>query len=142
MGKSLPSATRLRELTRIVSSSSERLQKPTKQRPASQLRLPPRHHQPSERLGSARPRLESPEMSSAAQSRQPLSAVVSDCVRRWFHDALKEAKAGDASMQLLVGQMYYSGYGVPKDPHKVIQFLSLSLGLRLSLFYCGVFVVD
>ncbi|GAV80841.1 LOW QUALITY PROTEIN: hypothetical protein CFOL_v3_24301, partial [Cephalotus follicularis] len=52
--------------------------------------------------------------------RLPLSEVVSDCVKRWFKDTLKEAKAGDINMQVLVGQMYYSGYGVPRDDQKVI----------------------
>ncbi|CAK7343704.1 unnamed protein product [Dovyalis caffra] len=51
-------------------------------------------------------------------SRLPLSVVVSDCIKRWFKDTLKEAKAGDINMQVLVGQMYYSGYGVPKDGQK------------------------
>ncbi|KAL1197041.1 hypothetical protein V5N11_024835 [Cardamine amara subsp. amara] len=44
--------------------------------------------------------------------------VVEDCVRRWFQDTLKEAKSGDVGMQVLVGQMYCSGYGIPKDEHK------------------------
>jgi hypothetical protein len=48
--------------------------------------------------------------------------VVADCVKRWFKDTLREAKAGDVNMQILVGQMYYSGYGIPKDAQKV-QFL-------------------
>ncbi|PKA67245.1 hypothetical protein AXF42_Ash004737 [Apostasia shenzhenica] len=48
----------------------------------------------------------------------PLSEVVADCVRRWFRDALEEAKAGDAAMQVLVGQMYQSGYGVPRNEQK------------------------
>ncbi|XLU34218.1 hypothetical protein S245_070284, partial [Arachis hypogaea] len=48
----------------------------------------------------------------------PLSGVVADCVKRWFRDILKEAKAGDINMQVLVGQMYYSGYGVPRDDQK------------------------
>ncbi|XP_057808236.1 uncharacterized protein LOC131022735 [Salvia miltiorrhiza] len=51
-------------------------------------------------------------------ARLPLSEVVSDCKERWFQDSLKEAKAGDVNMQVLVGQMYYSGYGVPKDTDK------------------------
>ncbi|PON94367.1 Eukaryotic elongation factor 2 kinase [Trema orientale] len=50
--------------------------------------------------------------------RLPLSEVVSDCVKRWFKDALKEAKAGDINMQVLVGQMYFSGYGVPRDAQR------------------------
>lgn len=51
--------------------------------------------------------------------RLPLSDVVSDCLRRWFQDTLKEAKAGDLSMQVLVAQMYFNGYGIPKDTQKV-----------------------
>ncbi|XP_062210954.1 uncharacterized protein LOC133912305 [Phragmites australis] len=50
--------------------------------------------------------------------RVPLAEVVSDCTRRWFQDALKEARAGDVAMQVLVGQMYRSGYGVNKNEHK------------------------
>ncbi|CAN6874841.1 hypothetical protein Bca4012_046933 [Brassica carinata] len=51
-------------------------------------------------------------------TRVPLAQVVEDCVRRWFQDTLKEAKSGDVGMQVLVGQMYCSGYGIPKDEHK------------------------
>lgn len=54
-----------------------------------------------------------------SNGRVPLSGVVADCVKRWFKDTLREAKAGDVNMQVLVGQMYYSGYGVPKDAQKV-----------------------
>lgn len=54
--------------------------------------------------------------------RQPLSEVVADCVKRWFQDTLKEAKGGDVNMQVLVSQMYFSGYGVPKDDQKVSPF--------------------
>uniref|UniRef100_A0ACD5XEZ9 Uncharacterized protein n=2 Tax=Avena sativa TaxID=4498 RepID=A0ACD5XEZ9_AVESA len=50
--------------------------------------------------------------------RVPLAEVVLDCTRRWFQDTLKEARAGDAAMQVLVGQMYRSGYGVNKNEHK------------------------
>lgn len=58
--------------------------------------------------------------SSSNNSRLPLSEVVSECVKRWFKDTLKEAKSGDINMQVLVGQMYYSGYGVPRDAQKVL----------------------
>lgn len=54
--------------------------------------------------------------------RVPLSDVVADCAKRWFKDTLKEAKAGDINMQVLVGQMYYHGYGIPKDGQKVCCF--------------------
>lgn len=53
------------------------------------------------------------------QRRWPLSEVISDCTERWFQDTLKEAKSGDVNMQVLVGQMYYCGYGAPKDANKV-----------------------
>ncbi|KAF6152650.1 hypothetical protein GIB67_008087 [Kingdonia uniflora] len=52
------------------------------------------------------------------KNRIPLSNMVSECVNRWFQDTLKEAKGGDTSMQVLVGQMYFSGYGVPRDAQK------------------------
>ncbi|OMO75861.1 Sel1-like protein [Corchorus olitorius] len=52
------------------------------------------------------------------RDRIPLAQVVSELVNAWFQDALKEAKAGDINMQVLVGQMYCSGYGVPKDVQK------------------------
>lgn len=69
--------------------------------------------------------------------RLPLSEVVGDCVRRWFRDTLNEAKAGDINMQVLVGQMYYSGYGVPRDAQKVflIFFFNFSWSI-VFLFYC------
>ncbi|XP_062231119.1 uncharacterized protein LOC133928689 isoform X2 [Phragmites australis] len=50
---------------------------------------------------------------------KPLSEVVDDCVQRWFQDAFKEARRGDTAMMVLVAQMYHSGYGVPKNEHKV-----------------------
>ena len=56
--------------------------------------------------------------------RVPLSEMVLDCTRRWFQDALKEARAGDAAMQVLVGQMYRTGYGVSKNEHKVSPYLA------------------
>lgn len=62
---------------------------------------------------------------AADQRRLPLSEVVSDCINRWFQDTLKEAKTGDINMQVLVGQMYYCGYGVSKDANKV-QLLKLA----------------
>jgi hypothetical protein len=58
--------------------------------------------------------------------RKPLSEVVGDCVQRWFQDAFKEARKGDVANQVLVAQMFFSGYGVPKNEYKVpaIHFLS------------------
>ncbi|CAG7878884.1 hypothetical protein IGI04_008951 [Brassica rapa subsp. trilocularis] len=61
-----------------------------------------------------------PIFSGLVANRVPLAQVVEDCVRRWSQDTLKEAKSGDVGMQVLVGQMYSSCYGIPKDEHKVL----------------------
>ncbi|KAK6267276.1 hypothetical protein QUC31_018113 [Theobroma cacao] len=52
------------------------------------------------------------------RDRIPLAQVVSELVKGWFQDAMKEARAGDTNMQVLVGQMYCTGFGVPKDVQK------------------------
>lgn len=63
-------------------------------------------------------------VNKGGNARVPLSEVVSECVKRWFKDTLKEAKAGDINMQVLVGQMYHNGYGVPRDAQKVLENFS------------------
>ena len=127
MGKSLPSTTRLQEFTRIISSN--KLQKSKRAKPISQIRVPSPEPVKSDRfrVDSDQEKSRKKMESSEGQSRQtqPLSLVVSDCVKRWFQDTLKEAKAGDTAMQVLVGQMYFSGYGVGKDPQKVNAFIYL-----------------
>lgn len=76
--------------------------------------------------------------SSSEKKSMALSEVVADCVKRWFQETLKEAKSGDLSMQILVSQMYNSGYGVPVDPQKVITFF---LDFQDSIFLLYVCVV-
>ncbi|KAI4356094.1 hypothetical protein L6164_000141 [Bauhinia variegata] len=66
--------------------------------------------------------------------RVPLSEVVADCVKRWFKDTLKEAKSGDINMQVLVGQMYCSGYGVPRDAQKGRVWLTKASRTRSSVW--------
>ncbi|KAH9291409.1 hypothetical protein KI387_043403, partial [Taxus chinensis] len=56
--------------------------------------------------------------SGEEQKRSPLKEVITDCTKRWFQESLKEAKSGDIGMQILVGQMYCSGYGIPPDIKK------------------------
>ncbi|KAJ8478780.1 hypothetical protein OPV22_022507 [Ensete ventricosum] len=58
------------------------------------------------------------DLADLPEASVPLKEVVADCARRWFQDALKEARAGDVSMQVLVAQMYHSGYGVTKNEQK------------------------
>ncbi|XP_021731210.1 uncharacterized protein LOC110698115 [Chenopodium quinoa] len=71
------------------------------------------------------------------EARQPLSEVVADCVMRWFQDTLKEAKGGDTNMQVLVSQMYFSGYGVPKDVQKAKVWMSKASRVRSSVWRVG-----
>ncbi|KAJ0045019.1 hypothetical protein Pint_06612 [Pistacia integerrima] len=123
MGKSLSStATKLQELAKAVSSSPERLQRlrPKHSKPPPFLRIRSETRRPT---SAVRVDLEPVKRSNMednweGQKRVPLAQVVSDCVKRWFQDTLKEAKKGDSSMQVLVGQMYFSGYGVPRDAQK------------------------
>lgn len=74
------------------------------------------------------------ESAEKERRRAPLSAVVSDCVKRWFQDTLREAKSGDVSMQVLVGQMYFSGYGVPRDAHKGRAWMTKASRCRSSVW--------
>ncbi|KAK8485244.1 hypothetical protein V6N13_062757 [Hibiscus sabdariffa] len=70
------------------------------------------------RVNSERVKQKAMDNSWGDEERVPLAQVVSELVKGWFLDALKEAKAGDINMQILVGQMYCNGYGVPKDVQK------------------------
>ncbi|CAI0424026.1 unnamed protein product [Linum tenue] len=72
--------------------------------------------------------------SAGSNFRVPLSEVVSDCVKRWFKDTLKEAKAGDINMQVLVSQMYFSGYGVPQDGQKARIWMARAARTRSSVW--------
>ncbi|CAL9770337.1 unnamed protein product [Musa acuminata subsp. burmannicoides] len=63
----------------------------------------------------------------------PLKEVVADCARRWFQDALKEARAGDVSMQVLVAQMYHSGYGVAKNEQKANVWITKASGYQSAV---------
>ncbi|EOA28106.1 hypothetical protein CARUB_v10024290mg [Capsella rubella] len=64
----------------------------------------------------------------------PLSTVVSDCAKRWFKDTLEEAKAGNITMQVLLGQMYNSGYGIPKDAKKGKLWITKASRVRSSVW--------
>ncbi|XP_060964613.1 uncharacterized protein LOC133033637 [Cannabis sativa] len=142
MGKSLPSTTRLQEFTRVI--SSDKLQKSKRAKPISQIRVssPGTVKSDSFRVDSDQQKSRRME-SSEGQSRsgqtqtQPLSLVVADCVKRWFQDTLKEAKTGDTAMQVLVGQMYFNGYGVAKDPQKGRSWIGRASKTRSSVWKVG-----
>ncbi|KAK4748171.1 hypothetical protein SAY87_014757 [Trapa incisa] len=65
--------------------------------------------------------------------RVPLSEVVSKCVKLWFKDTLKEAKAGDVNMQVLVSQMYNNGYGVSRNTKKGSSWMAKASCTRPSV---------
>ncbi|XP_077212703.1 uncharacterized protein LOC143847815 [Tasmannia lanceolata] len=111
MGKSLPYITKLQDFARVT---AENLNGPKFPKSRSKIKFSPEFSKPSADSEQRIRKMEGPQR----QNRIPLAAVVSDCVKRWFQDTIKEARAGDSGMQVLVGQMYYSGYGVPRDVHK------------------------
>ncbi|PKI34424.1 hypothetical protein CRG98_045170 [Punica granatum] len=150
MGKSISSSVRLQGLTRIFSSSTDKLHRQSP-RQAKPPRVEPRKS--SRPAGALQKQIlnqpakkESTTMKGAGTAASPdpdgvgrskLSQVVSDCVRRWFLDTLKEAKAGNSGMQVLVGQMYNSGYGVAKDPQKGRAWINKALKNRSSGWKVG-----
>lgn len=123
MGKSLPSTAGLKNFARII--SSERVAPPKQVKPT------PQPAATQNRVDSAQLGLKL-ENNSASRTRVPLSEVVMDCARRWFQDTLKEAKKGDIAMQVLVGQMYNTGYGVRKDVKKGRTWITIASESRSS----------
>ncbi|XVE76639.1 hypothetical protein DITRI_Ditri12bG0189600 [Diplodiscus trichospermus] len=123
MGKSPPSATKLQHLAKATAQHLSRTRKNANPRTQNRRII-------SEDKSNSDKKMES----SSVSQRLPLSEVVSDCVKRWFHDTLKEAKAGDVNMQVLVGQMYYSGYGIPRDAQEGRIWMTRASRLRSSVW--------
>lgn len=118
MAKSLPSPARFQQFAKLVFSSKNPQSQPKK----SRIRASPSETPISGSVRVISEPNKNKYMEEEEKNRTPLADVVSDCVKRWFQDTLKEAKAGDTSMQVLVGQMFCSGYGVPKNTKKVCVF--------------------
>ncbi|MBA0630800.1 hypothetical protein Goshw_014868 [Gossypium schwendimanii] len=126
MGKSLPGATKLQHLAKVTGAAHHLNTTGKNPKPTTlNRRIIGEDNKPN-----SKKKMES----SSASQRLPLSEVVSDCVKRWFKDSLKEAKAGDVNMQVLVGQMYYSGYGVPRDAQKGRIWMTRASRLRSSVW--------
>ncbi|KAK8561584.1 hypothetical protein V6N13_149251 [Hibiscus sabdariffa] len=130
MGKSLPSATnKLQHLAKLTAfKAAKKAKSPTQPQPQ------PQPQQQRRIISEDKPNPKKKMESSSASQRLPLSEVVSDCVKRWFKDSLKEAKAGDLNMQVLVSQMYYSGYGVARDAQKGRIWMTRASRLRSSVW--------
>ncbi|KAL3521274.1 hypothetical protein ACH5RR_019423 [Cinchona calisaya] len=155
MGKSLlPSPARLQEFSRalITSNRLHHHRRPTTARQIPKSSGPATSSpQPAINLSGSY-RIDNKEMekntsnsnsnshsssstSAVEQGRRiPLAEVVADCMKRWFQDALKEAKAGDTAMQVLVGQMYYNGYGISKNAQKGRAWMNRASRTRSSVW--------
>ncbi|KAG8380921.1 hypothetical protein BUALT_Bualt06G0066900 [Buddleja alternifolia] len=139
MGKSIPSPQNLQQFARLITSTTTRSRRPAHLKPVSKTRPisspDPSGSRPDLKLNN-RP-MEAAAESSERRRRMPLAEVVADCVKRWFQDTLKDAKTGDTSMQVLVGQMYYSGYGVGRDEQKGKAWISRASKIRSSVWKVG-----
>ncbi|CAA0834445.1 Unknown protein [Striga hermonthica] len=132
MRKSLSSAKKLHQFARFINSPSRPVSKSRSSSSAESARWRPESHQV---------RLTTRTMEAAESSeglrRTPLAEVVADCVQRWFQDTLKEARNGDTGMQVLVGQMYHSGYGVARDVQRGKAWISRAAKSRSSVWKVG-----
>lgn len=144
MGKSVPSSPRLQDFARII--TSDRIHQQSKRGPkfvSNKTRVVP-PPEPAKPKGirivqseKQHQKLKIMEENSSMNRRIPLAEVVLECSKRWFQDTLKEAKAGDTSMQVLVGQMYSSGYGVVKDAQKGQAWINRASRSRSSVWKVG-----
>ncbi|KAK6135737.1 hypothetical protein DH2020_030517 [Rehmannia glutinosa] len=141
MGKSIPSPQKLQQFARVIAAPDNGSRRPAQLKPVSKTRPLSSPDPTGCKPDSHQLRLNTRRMEAAENSerrrRMPLADVVSDCVQRWFQDTLKEAKNGDISMQVLVGQMYYSGYGVTKDLQKGKAWINRASKSRSSVWKVG-----
>lgn len=72
--------------------------------------------------------------------KMPLSAVVSDAVRRWYVETEREANRGDVKAMALLGQMLMEGYGcdVDIDLGKKWADKARRRGYRMQRVYCEI----
>ena len=70
--------------------------------------------------------------------KMPLSAVVTDAVRRWYLEAERDANRGDVKAMALLGQMLMEGYGcdVDVDQGKKWADRAKRRGYRMMGVYC------
>ncbi|MCL7048515.1 hypothetical protein MKW94_011711 [Papaver nudicaule] len=123
MSKPIPSSTKLQQIARITS------QKLIKPKPKSENGFLKPETSPKSNVDFEK------QSSQNRATTTPLSIVVSSCVKTWFRDTLKEAKDGDSGMQVLVGQMYYNGYGIPKDARKGRAWIAKASRSRSSMVW-------
>ncbi|KAK9822169.1 hypothetical protein WJX81_004307 [Elliptochloris bilobata] len=105
--------------------------------PAAQ-KASPRRRAPAQPAQAPAPALTAVEPEGCPAASAPLSAVVSNAVRRWFIDAHKEAIRGDVKQQALLGQMLQQGYGCKADAAVGKEWADKARrrGYRMSGVYC------
>nr|GEX50749.1 hypothetical protein [Tanacetum cinerariifolium] len=147
MGKSVPSAARLQDIaSRII--TSDRIKHQTKKPVSNKTRVVPppepakpkgvRIVQSQKQQQQQKSKIIMEENNNKLMNKRvPLKEVVLECTRRWFGDTLKEAESGDVNMQVLVGQMFCSGYGVVKDAHKGQAWIRAASRSRSSVWKVG-----
>lgn len=81
-----------------------------------------------------------PPNSGASPPRAPLSAVVTDAVKRWYQDVEREAERGDVKQQALLAQMLTEGYGCVADPEAARTWSDKAKrrGYRMRGVYCTI----
>ncbi|KAL3531626.1 hypothetical protein ACH5RR_005147 [Cinchona calisaya] len=125
MGKTKPTAAQpLAQRTLALAPNRIKTTKPTPKSPQNHLNFPQ----------LVKKSMEEEESNGEKATTVPLSEVVSECVKRWFSDTLKEAKAGDVNMQVLVAQMYFNGYGVSRDAQKGRIWMTRASRVRSSVW--------
>lgn len=72
--------------------------------------------------------------------KMPLSAVVSDAVRRWYAETEREANRGDVKAMALLGQMLMEGYGCDVDVETGKKWADKARrrGYRMQRVYCEI----
>nr|XP_043610664.1 uncharacterized protein LOC122582351 [Erigeron canadensis] len=153
MGKSIPFSSKLQDVAaRIITSDRMKPQskrpkpvafqtrvgpplEPAKPKRITRLAVQQQKQQEEEKQQQQKQRLKT--LAEISNRRIPLSEVVSDCSMRWFGETLLAAENGDVNMQVLVGQMYYSGYGTPKDAQKGREWIKAASRSRSSVWKVG-----
>jgi TPR repeat protein len=72
--------------------------------------------------------------------KMPLSAVVTDAVKRWYIETEREASRGDVKAMALLGQMLMEGYGCQQDVDLGKKWADKARrrGYRMQRVYCEI----
>eukprot|EP00210_Caulerpa_lentillifera_P007578 g7238.t1 len=79
-----------------------------------------------------------PPMEISEATALPLTGVVTEAVKRWYDDTLRDAQRGDVKQQAMLGQMLNEGYGCVKDPVAAAEWTERARkrGYQMDGVYC------